>query len=173
MQVHFWVVLENSIWLLPMSSHRWQYTVTANSAGPRHVRVCSLSHTCIPLQLCHAYKHSLHSADPLQDPGLGYKMSLLAWVRIKPKIIAKPLSSPHGAPVPISFPNPSPCLFGVSSREAATGAAVGALLYVCSAGFSLRHVGRRRRGAFTRAAFPHLWPFHTSVQTFVRWRFLL
>ena len=65
-----------------------------------------LSHTFIPLQRCHSCKNSLHSADPLQDPGLGCKKSLLAWVRIKPKSIAKHLTSwgpfQHQLPQPIT-----------------------------------------------------------------------
>lgn len=139
-----------------MSNCCWQY-VKANSAVPHHVNVCSLSHIFIPLELCHECKNFLHSADPLQDPGLGYKRSLLVWVRTKPKAVAKHFSSLHEVPFSIGFPSPSACTFGVSSWEAATGAVVRVLPCVYSPGFPLWETERRRRDAFMYPAFPHLW----------------
>lgn len=106
-----------------MSNCCWQY-VKANSAVPHHVNVCSLSHIFIPLELCHECKNFLHSADPLQDSGLGCKRSLLVWVKTKSKAVAKHFSSLHEVPFSISFPSPSARTFGVSSWEAATGTVV-------------------------------------------------
>lgn len=90
MQVHFWVVLDI------LASACEQSLLTAHCK----CKQCSAS-TCswllpLPYMLCHADPHSLHSADSLQDSSLGYKRSLLVWVKIKLKTSKTSLLTSQG-----------------------------------------------------------------------------
>lgn len=110
----------------------------------------------IPFQLCHA--KPWHSADPVQGTGFGYERSLLLSVKTKPKTIAKLLT------FSISFSSLCFHTFCVFSWDAAVGAAIRALLYVCSSSVSLRDA-ERMRGASMSPAFPHLQS-HLCTLTF-------
>lgn len=143
-----------------MNTQPWQSIVKANSAVPHHIHVFSLSQYLYSLFSSAMHAKPWHSAEPLQSSHLEYERSLFVLVRTKSKFIAKLLT------FNISFPSLSFCTFGVFSWKAAMGAAIRALLYVCSSGISPRDAERRRGEGLSCAQ-----PFHSFDHVFVHWHF--